>query len=158
VALGIGDERDYAAKLQEMLARVKHSRPQARIEGVLVQRMETGLAEGIVGYRDDPVVGPLVMVGAGGTLAEIYRDIAMRLAPVAEDEARAMIEEVKGLAVVRGYRNLPRGDVDALARTIAAVSRLALVPGRPVAEAEINPVVVRPEGAVAVDGLVVLKE
>jgi acyl-CoA synthetase (NDP forming) len=158
VALGIADERDYAAKLQEMLARVKHTRPRARIEGVLVQRMERGLAEAIVGYRDDPVVGPLVLVGAGGTLAEIYRDIALRLAPVVEDEARAMIEEVKGLALVRGYRNLPRGDVDALARTVAAISRLAFVPGRPVAEAEMNPVVVRPDGAVAVDGLVVLKE
>jgi hypothetical protein len=119
--------------------------------------MESGLGEAIVGYRDDPVVGPVVLVGAGGTLAEIYRDFALRFAPVGEDEAAAMIEEVKGLATVRGYRNLPRGDLRALARAVAAVSRLALVPGLPVAEAEINPLIVKSKGVVAVDALVVMK-
>jgi len=125
---------------------------------LLVQRMEAGLAEAIVGYRDDPVVGPMVLVGAGGTLAELYRDFAVELAPVDEAEALAMIERVKGLAIVRGYRNLPRGDIEALARTVAALSRLALVPGRPVREAEANPVIVKREGVVAVDALVALKE
>jgi len=69
-----------------------------------------------------------------------------------------MIGEVKGFATLRGYRGLPRGDVGALAKAVAAVSRLALVPGLPVAEAEINPLIVKREGAVAVDGLVVMKE
>jgi acyl-CoA synthetase (NDP forming) len=124
---------------------------------LLVQRMERGLAEAIVGYRDDPVVGPLVLVGAGGTLAEIYRDFALACAPVSEAEARAMIEEVKGLAPIRGYRNLPQGDVAALARAVSALSRLALVPGRPVAEAEINPLVVKRDRVVAVDARLIAK-
>jgi hypothetical protein len=140
-----------------MLAAVAAAHPGARIDGVLVQRMETGLAEAIVGFRHDPLVGPIVLVGAGGTLAEIYRDYALRLAPVTENEALAMIGEVKGLATIRGYRSLPRGDVAALARVVAALSRLALVPGQPVAEAEINPLIVKRDGVVAVDGLVVLK-
>jgi acetate---CoA ligase (ADP-forming) len=126
-------------------------------ERLLVQRMESGLAEAIVGYRDDPVVGPLVLVGAGGVLAELYGDVAIEMAPVTEAEAAAMIERVKGLAVVRGYRNLPRGDVAALARAVSVLSRLALVPGRPVREAEINPLIVKREGVVAVDALVALK-
>jgi len=151
VRLGIADraafDREVRAMLQRVLARA-----------VLVQRMESGLAEAIVGYRDDPLVGPLVLVGAGGTLAEIYRDFALALAPVDEDEALAMIDRVKGLAVVRGYRSLPRGDVRALANAVAAVSRLALLPGRPVAEAEINPLIVKGNGAVAVDALVAMKE
>jgi acyl-CoA synthetase (NDP forming) len=158
VALGIADADEYGAIVHKMLARVTVVRPKARIAGVLVQRMEHGLGEAIVGYRDDPIVGPLVLVGAGGVLAEIYGDTALRLAPVSEEEARAMIAEVKGLAPMRGYRNLGPGDIGALARAIAALSRLALVPGRPVAEAEMNPVVVKRDGAVAVDGLVVLKE
>jgi len=123
-----------------------------------VQKMESGLAEAIVGYRDDPVVGPIVLVGAGGTLAEIYKDYALRLAPVSEDEAQEMIARVKGLATLRGYRGLPPGDVRALARVVAALSRLALIAGGPVAEAEANPVIVKGEGAVAVDALVVMKE
>jgi acetate---CoA ligase (ADP-forming) len=122
---------------------------------VLVQRMEVGLAEAIVGYRDDPVVGPIVLVGAGGTLAELYRDVQIRMAPVSEEEALEMIEAVKGLAVIRGYRNLPRGDAKALAKAVSAFSLLCDVPG--VSEAEINPLIVKAEGIVAVDALLALK-
>jgi succinyl-CoA synthetase beta subunit len=68
-----------------------------------------------------------------------------------------MIERVKGLAVIRGWRNLPRGDLRALAEAVAALSRLALLPGRPVAEAEINPLIVKSRGVVAVDALVAVK-
>jgi acyl-CoA synthetase (NDP forming) len=124
-------------------------------ERLLAQRMEIGLAEAILGYRDDPVVGPIVLVGAGGTLAELYEDVAIELAPVDEALAMAMLERVKGLAIVRGYRNLPRGDVATLARAVAALSRLALLPGRPVREAEVNPLIVKRDGVVAVDALVV---
>src|SRR5207247_121757 len=152
VCLDIADRAEFDREVRAMLERV----PAAR--AVLVQKMESGLAEAIVGYRDDPVVGPIVLVGAGGALAEIYKDYALRLAPVSEEEAAAMIAEVKGLAAVRGYRGLPRGDVRALAQAVAALSRLALTSGRSVAEAEINPLIVKREGAVAVDALVVMKE
>jgi acetate---CoA ligase (ADP-forming) len=127
-------------------------------ERLLVQRMETGLAEAIIGYRDDPVVGPIVLVGAGGTLAELYEDVAIELAPVDEVLAAAMIERVKGLAIVRGYRNLPHGDVAALARAVAALSRLALIPDRPVRDAEVNPLIVKRDGVIAVDALIVRKD
>jgi len=152
VCLGIADRLELDREVRAMLARV----PAAR--AVLIQKMESGLAEAIVGYRDDPVVGPIALVGAGGALAEIYKDYALRLAPVSEEEAAVMIGEVKGLATVRGYRGLPRGDVRALAQAVAALSRLALIAGRPVAEGEINPLIVKREGVVAVDGLVVMKE
>ncbi len=147
VALGVAGRVEFEARAR------KFGRDQ-----VLVQKMERGLAEAIVGYRDDPVVGPIVLVGAGGTLAELYKDFVVELAPVSPDEAMRMIEKVKGFAAIRGYRDLPRGDVKALARAASAISRLALIPGRPVLEAEINPLIVRREGVVAVDGLAVLKE
>jgi acyl-CoA synthetase (NDP forming) len=123
---------------------------------LLVQRMESGLAEAIVGYRRDPVVGPLVLVGAGGVLAELYADYWIRCAPVSVAEAQEMIGAVKGLAPIRGYRNLPKGDLASLARVISQVSALALVPD--VVEAEINPLLVGADGVVAVDALVVFKE
>jgi len=126
-------------------------------KAVLVQKMERGLAEAIVGYRDDPVVGPLILVGAGGTLAELYRDYSLALAPVTAEEAERMIEQVKGLATIRGYRNLPRGDVKALAQAVSDFSRLALIAGQPVGEAEINPLIVKAHGVVAVDARLVLK-
>ena len=115
--------------------------------------MEKGLAEVIVGYKRDPQVGPVVVLGIGGVVAEIYRDIVLRLAPVGIDEARRMIEEVKGLAVIRGYRGMPPGDVGALAQAVSAFSQLAAL--EDIREAEINPLIVRGEGVVAVDGLIV---
>jgi hypothetical protein len=112
----------------------------------------------ILGYKRDPQVGPVVVLGVGGVLAEIYRDLALRLAPVTEEEAARMIEDVKGLAAIRGYRGLPRGDIAALARAVAAFSGLAHL--ERVAEAEVNPLIVKPEGegVVAVDGLLVLSD
>jgi hypothetical protein len=151
VRLNVADRAAFDREVKAMLERVA-------AKAVLVQKMESGLAEAIVGYRHDPLVGPLVLVGAGGVLAEIYRDFALALAPVSEDEALAMIDRVKGFAVLRGYRNLPRGDLRSLAKVVVALSRLALVSGQPVAEAEINPLMVKKDGAVAVDALVVMKE
>ena len=158
VLIGIGSRVEFRQRVPMMLAAVRRAQPQARIDGVLVQRMEDGLAEVIVGYRHDPMVGPVVMAGIGGILAELNQDIALRMAPVSVEEAAAMLLEVKGLAVVRGFRNLPLGDVAALAEAVAAFSRLALLAGQPVAEAEINPMIVKEDGVVAVDGLVILKE
>ncbi len=158
VELGIADTEDYESRVAQMIETVRARKPQARIAGVLVQHMAAGIAEAIVGYRRDPLVGPVVVVGMGGRLAEIYRDVSVRCAPVDEAEALAMIEEVKGFALIRGYRGLPRGDIAALARAVAAVSRLALVQGVSIAEAEINPLLVAADGVLAVDGLMVLKE
>jgi hypothetical protein len=149
VALGIANAAEFG-KAAGILSRKSRK--------LLVQKMESGIGEAIVGYRDDPVVGPLVLVGAGGILAELYNDAVVRLAPVDEAEALEMIGRVKGLALLRGYRGRPAGDVAALARAVAAMSRLALLAGRPVREAEANPVIVRGRGAVAVDALAVLKE
>ena len=160
VALNIGDAAQLATTAKQILERIVKSHPQAKLNGILVQRMEKGLAEVILGFRRDPQVGPAVVLGVGGILAEIYKDIAIRLAPVDLDTARGMVEEVRGLAVIRGYRGLPRGDCEALAKAVAAMSQLACLPGRTVAEAEINPLIVKAEGqgVVAVDGLIVFQD
>jgi acyl-CoA synthetase (NDP forming) len=159
VAIGIATPDELKRAAAAILQRVRTKHPGAKVNGVLVQRMEKGLAEVILGYKRDPQVGPVVVLGVGGVLAEIYRDLALRLAPVTEEEAGRMIEEVKGLAAIRGYRGLPRGDTAALARAVSAFSSLAHLERR-VAEAEINPLIVKPEGegVVAVDGLLVLAE
>ena len=116
--------------------------------------MITGVGEALVGYRVDRDVGPLIMVAAGGVFTEIYRDRSLRLAPVDLDTAREMIAEVRGFALLSGYRGKPAGDLDALAQAIVALSRLAL--DAAVLEAEINPLIVRPagQGVLAVDAVV----
>ena len=159
VVVNVADAEALKRAAADILRNVRARHPQAQLSGILVQPMEKGLAEVILGYRRDPQVGPVVVLGAGGVLAEIYRDFAVRLAPVAPGEAARMIEEVRGLAIVRGYRGLPRGDTKALAAAVSAFSQLAFLEPR-VAEAEVNPLIVKREGAgvVAVDGLLVLAD
>ena len=151
-----GALKDAVASILENAAR---THPNADIAGVLVQPMETGLAEALVGYRRDPVAGPVVVVGGGGILAELYNDAAVCAAPVDRETAKGMIAGVRGLAVAAGYRGLPEGDLGSLADVIVKVSLLALAKDGCVLEAEINPVVIKAmgDGVVAVDGLIVLK-
>lgn len=154
VRVGIADAGELREEVAGMLDQVARHLPGARIEGVLVQRMEDRLIELILGYRDDALVGPTVVLGAGGIAAELNPDYAIRLAPVSVDEAQRMIEEVRITQLVRGFRGLPRGDCAALAHAVAAFSRLAHTQGAKVLEAEINPLFVRAGGVVAVDGLI----
>jgi acyl-CoA synthetase (NDP forming) len=139
VALNIADAAALRAAMAEMTGRLG-----SQITGFIAQPMVRGVAEAILGYRRDPLVGPVVALGAGGVLAEIYRDVVLRVAPVGVAEAMEMVQEVRGLAAARGFRGLPRGDLNALATAVANFSRLAgLVE---VAEAEINPLIVLREG------------
>jgi acetate---CoA ligase (ADP-forming) len=87
--------------------------------------MVKGLGEVLIGYRVDPDAGPLVMLAAGGILAEIHRDRSLRLAPVDLAEAQAMIGEVAALKALAGYRGRPEGDLGALAQALVSLSRLA---------------------------------
>jgi acetate---CoA ligase (ADP-forming) len=150
VALNVADATGLRAAAADMTARLG-----GQISGFIAQPMAKGVGEAILGYRLDPLVGPIVALGAGGVLAEIYRDVVLRLAPVSEDEAHEMIALVKGLAPARGYRGMQKGDLAALARAVAGFSRLAAIPS--VTEAEINPLIVMPEGqgVVMADALLV---
>lgn len=156
VVLGIENAGELKTAVDDMLARIRKAMPQAKLDGVLVQRMEKGIAEVIVGFRRDRDAGPLVMVGVGGILAELGGGHAVRLAPVSLDTAREMIDEVAAFAVLRGYRNKPKGDLEALARVVQAMSNLACAEN--VEEAEINPLLVKTDGVVAVDALLSLKK
>ena len=158
VELGVTGDQAVSGCVTRLLERAHSKFPTARIRGVLVAPMQRGFAEVIVGFKRDAEVGPVVMLGVGGVLAEVRRSVAVRIAPVDEAEAAAMIAELPELRILSGFRNLPRGDVAALARAISRASYLATIEDSPVAEAEINPLIVRREGegVVAVDGLIVI--
>jgi acetate---CoA ligase (ADP-forming) len=157
VLLNLADMAALHDALTQMRSTVGERRPDATLEGFLIQEMRAGLAEVLVGYRLDPRIGPTIVVGVGGVLAEIYRDAVVALAPVSIDRAHAMIDQLRGLAPLRGYRNLPEGDLPALAKAISAWSRLAQLPDSGIAEAELNPLIIgeKGQGAVAVDALLI---
>ena len=120
----------------------------------LLQKMETGITEIILGYRVDELVGPIVVIGSGGVLSEIYDDKSVRIAPVDFKEAKKMINEVKSLVTITGYRGLPKGDINILAKAVVDMSQLASI--KDIKEAEINPILIKEgkEGFIAVDGLI----
>jgi len=148
---------DIPATMADLLARAAAAFPSARLDGVLAAPMHRGLAEVILGYRRDPEIGPVVLLGMGGVLAELRPSITARIAPVSLNEAHAMIADLPELRLLQGFRNLPRGDVAALAQAIRALSLLAATDA---VEAEINPLIIKPagQGVVALDGLLVRPE
>jgi acetate---CoA ligase (ADP-forming) len=125
---------------------------------LLVQEMVQG-TEVLLGARTDPQYGPFLMVGLGGILVEVLKDVAIRLLPVDEREARAMLQELRGYKILKGVRGQPPRDIDALVMAIVGLSDIFAAQRNHLSDLEINPIMVRAQGggAVAVDLRVVKK-
>ena len=156
VLLNLQDARQLQSALGTLRARLREHAPAIEVRDALIQPMCQGLGEVLVGYRVDPETGPMMMLAAGGIWAEIARDRSLRMAPVSVATAHEMMDEVRALQALRGLRGKARGDLQALAEAISALSQLARHPEWRVAEAEVNPMLVLPEGqgVLAVDALI----
>lgn len=156
VAVGVSVV-EVAARCRAMRAAAE--RAGAKVEGFLVQELVRGGIEMILGFHRDPQLGPAILLGMGGTAAELFNDTALRLPPLSADDAAAMIDELKSAALLRGFRGRPRADVAALSAAVVAFSEMVAALGDRLAEAEINPLFVLPEGqgVRAADGLAVLR-
>ncbi|MEU0783305.1 acetate--CoA ligase family protein [Streptomyces sp. NPDC006173] len=129
------------------------------LDGVLVCQMVERGVEMVVGVTHDQLFGPTVTVGLGGVLVEVLRDAAVRVPPFGDDQARAMLSELRGRALLDGVRGAPPADADALVEVVVRVQRMALELGDEISELDINPLMVLPrgQGAVALDALVVCR-
>ncbi|MEU6950013.1 acetate--CoA ligase family protein [Streptomyces sp. NPDC046316] len=129
------------------------------LDGILVCQMVGRGVEMVVGVTRDPLFGPTVTVGLGGVLVEVLGDAAVRVPPFGEDQARAMLGELRGQALLKGVRGAPPADVDALVEVVLRVQRMALELDGDLAELDINPLMVLPrgQGAVALDALAVCR-
>ena len=152
VRLGVATRSALASDFNALLESVREARPAARIDGVCVQPMLPPAQELIVGAARDPQFGPLVMAGSGGVEVEGLRDVAFALAPLSRDEAEGMLEATWAGRRLRGYRNLPAADREAVIDTILRIGRLT-ADVEEIQEIEINPLSVFPagRGALAVD-------
>lgn len=160
VALGVAGVAAARAAFARILDAAAQNAPGATVDGVLVAPMATGGTEVILGTVTDPIFGPAVMVGLGGVFAEIFKDTALRLAPVTEDEAAGMLRELRAFPLLDGARGRAPADTEALCTAIVALSRFAVRHARDVAEVDINPVLVRDrgQGVVALDALIVPRQ
>lgn len=156
VVLGINSNDQLAAAMKTLRSNLQERAPDIECDEVLVQPMRKGLTEVLIGYKIDADAGPIIMLAAGGIWAEVARDRSIRLAPVSEETAKEMIQEVKALKTVSGLRGKERGDLNALAKAVSALSQLATRPDLGIREAEVNPLMVMPEGqgVMAVDALI----
>ncbi len=146
--------REAAAAL---IAAARATNPDARIEGLLVQQMASGV-DAIVGARSDPLYGPLLLIGAGGVLVELARDVALRLLPVGAREVGAMIDALKLKQLLAGYRGRAAADRAAFEETALALAQFYLDHRSRIADVEINPLMIGRKGAVAVDVRVLWRE
>ena len=139
---------------------VRLAAKQMKAPAYLIQKMMSPIAEILVGARVDPDFGPLIVVGAGGINVELYEDVAVRIAPIGEEEALAALAATRISRVLEGWRGRPPGDRNAAARGVAALSRFIADFADEVQEVEINPFAVFEEGkgCLALDCVIVAKE
>ncbi len=152
VALGLADGEAVVRAARNIAARLEQAAPGAPLDGFLVQQMVAGL-EILVGVREDPQFGPFIVAGLGGVAVEVLGDLAFRLLPIDEHEARAMLSSLRSAALLEAFRGRPARDVDALVRAMVGLSELFLAADRRYSDLEINPLMVlaRGEGVRAVD-------
>jgi acetyltransferase len=150
VCLGLFDAPAVTRAAREMLEQVAAARPDAALDGFLVQAMAPAGKELLLGGVRDPQFGPLVVVGWGGTYVEVLADTAARLAPVARDQALAMLDELRLAPLLHGVRGEAAVDLPTLATVISTFSRL-LIDVPELQEVEINPLMAGPGGVLAVD-------
>jgi acyl-CoA synthetase (NDP forming) len=155
VLLNVRGDPNVRSAFARLMERGKAAAPGATIGGVSVTPMIAGGIETIVGTSNDPDFGPVVMFGLGGVLVETLADVAIRLAPIDESEAEAMIRSIKGFPVLAGLRGSKAADLAALSGTLAALSRFAAAHAEDVASVDINPFIALPQGGCAVDALIV---
>ncbi len=157
VRLKIRSPQEAQAAYQEILSNARSFNPQARIQGVLAERMARGGVEVILGSTRDPRFGPICMFGLGGTFVEALQDVTFRLAPMWEVSAEIMIRSIKAYKVLQGLRGLPPSDIEAIKDCILRLSQM--VSDHPeIAELDINPLIVYPqgEGCVVADSRILL--
>lgn len=156
VKLGLSNAAQVGRAYSEIMESVRQRFPQARIQGVSVQKMARPGIEVIIGMNKDAQFGPVLMFGLGGILVEILKDVSFRLVPLAKKDARAMIEEIKGYPLLKGYRGHEPANIPALEELIVKVSDF-IEQNPQIKELDMNPVFAYPDGVVAVDARIILE-
>jgi acyl-CoA synthetase (NDP forming) len=150
IILDINSEEEVKNAYYNMMNTVKQKVPDARIDGVMLQKMAEPGIEVIIGVKLDPQFGHVIMFGLGGIFVEIYKDVSFRVTPVNSEMARDMILEIKGSPILMGARGRSPADIDAIINVIVKLSEM-LEKNPDIVELDINPLIVYEKNAVAVD-------
>jgi acetate---CoA ligase (ADP-forming) len=157
VKLGLSSPQDVSAAAADILASARRYAPEARIDGVSVQQMIPPGIEMVLGVKNDRQFGPLLAAGLGGIMVELLGDTTVRLAPVDDQAARAMLASLRGHALLTGFRGKPGIDIDGLVDIICRLSELAHDLRDVIDQIDLNPVIAFADGAIAADALIVCR-
>lgn len=156
---GIDSEESLVKGFAEIITKARHFKNDARIDGVLIQEMVEKGIEGIVGMSQDAQFGPTLLFGLGGVFVEVFKDVAHRVIPISELDAREMIDETKSSILLKGYRGMEKTDIDEIVSTLLKVSKLSEDFKEVIQELDINPLMIYPKGkgVKVVDALIIKK-
>jgi len=157
VRLGLRTAKQVGKAYEDILATVSQKHPQARIQGVSVQKMARPGVEVIIGVSKDAQFGPVLMFGLGGILVEVLKDVSFRIVPLARRDAAEMLREIKSYPLLEGYRGQEAVDVSHLEDMLLKVSDFA-EQNPEVKELDLNPIFAYSDGAIAVDARIILEE
>jgi acetyltransferase len=158
VILGLDNSKAVKEAFEIIIEGARQFDPDAKIDGVLIQKMATRGEEVILGVNRYPVFGPLLMFGIGGKFVEVFQDVEFRLAPIGRNEARRMIRNIKGYKLLQVFRGRPKADIEILEKSLVALSDMVM--NHPeITELDINPLLVHEEGrgATVADCRMILK-
>lgn len=157
VKVGLANADAVAAAFDDIMAAGVRHTDKANIDGVLIAEMVRGGFEAVVGMNNDPEVGPVIVFGSGGVDLELVRDVALAVPPLDHARALDLIAKTRAGRIMQGYRGRPALDTGAVAGVIAGLSALVQDAGGLIQSIDINPLLVRETGCVALDGLIVVK-
>lgn len=155
VKLGLANATQVSSAYRDMMASIRHKMPQARIEGVAVQKMARPGVEIIIGMSKDTQFGSVIMFGLGGILVEVLKDVSFRMVPLTRRDATEMVKEIKGYSLLRGYRGQEEVDIPSLEKLILHVSDF-IEENPQIEELDLNPLIAYKDSIVAVDARIIL--
>lgn len=157
IRLSLNDADAVKKAFAEVTVNARKYNPEANIRGVLVQEMVTGGTEVLIGSSRDPQFGPTIIFGLGGVFVEVLKDTSLRVVPLTRYDALKMVNEIRGVEILKGFRGSPPADIEALIDTILKVNRLIQDFRDEIEEMDINPLMVFPEGkgVKALDSLII---
>ena len=156
VLVNLKTAEEVKAGYRKILENTKKYKADAAIVGVLVQEMAPQSTEVIIGAVKDPQFGQTLMFGLGGIFVEVLKDVTFRVAPINEQDALEMVTGLKAYPLLKGYRNTPTADVNAIVSTLLSVSKLVLEHPE-IKELDLNPVMAYAKGAKTVDARIILE-
>ena len=157
VKVGLDNINDVKKTFKDMYGRLSKKKG-VDVKGILLEKMVPKGVELIVGIQNDPQFGPVIMVGLGGIMTEIMKDVSFRMLPITTSDAKSMLNELKGSAVLKGFRGSEAIDLNMVSKMLVQIGKLGVDNADHINSIDFNPVIVYPKSHYVVDAKIILNK